>query len=104
METDVSIYKGDRHIILDTKFYRQTFGDRFRVKKLHVEHMYQLFSYLSNSNPQKGRCEGILLYPTVETDLNAQFSILGFPITVRTLNLAQPWQGIHSDLLSLIPT
>ena len=35
METDMSIYKGDRHIILDTKFYRQALGDRFGVKKLH---------------------------------------------------------------------
>jgi 5-methylcytosine-specific restriction endonuclease McrBC regulatory subunit McrC len=26
METDVSIYTGGKHIILDTKFYRQTFG------------------------------------------------------------------------------
>ncbi|SRR6266446_10124461 len=103
METDVSIYTAGRHIILDTKFYRETVSERFGVPKLHVQHVYQLFSYLANSNPVKGRCEGILLYPTVNADLNAQFSVLGFPISVRTLNLAQPWQGIHSDLLNLIP-
>jgi hypothetical protein len=64
--------------------------------------MYQTFSYLANSNPEKGGCEGMLLYPTDDTELNAQFSVLGFPITVRTLNLAQSWQGIHSDLINLI--
>jgi len=102
METDVSIYTRGKHIILDTKSYRQTFGERFGLKKLHVENMYQMFSYLANSNPEKGRCAGMLLYPTVDTELNAQFSVLGFPITVRTVNLAQSWQGIHSDLINLI--
>ncbi len=59
----------------------------------HTVFRYQLFSYLANRYPEKGPCEGILLYPTVDPELHAQFAILDFPITVRTLNLAQPWQG-----------
>jgi 5-methylcytosine-specific restriction enzyme subunit McrC len=102
MKTDFSIDTGTKHIILDTKFYRETLSEFHDVKKLHTEHLYQLFSYLANRDPEKGKCEGILLYPTVDPELQAQFTILGLPITVRTLNLAQPWQSIHSDLLNLI--
>ncbi len=104
METDVSIFTRERHIILDAKFYSETLAGRFDARKIRVEHLYQLFSYLANSDPKKGRGEGILLYPTVDTDLRAQFSVLGFPITVQTLNLGQAWQNIHSDLANLIPT
>jgi len=102
MQTDVSIDVGARHVILDTKFYRETLGGKFGAQKLHTEHLYQLFSYLANRDPDKGKCEGILLYPTVDIDLQAQFSVLDFPVTVRTLNLARPWQKIHSDLASLV--
>jgi 5-methylcytosine-specific restriction enzyme subunit McrC len=104
MQTDVSIDAGTKHFILDTKFYRETLSEYHDTKKLHTEHLYQLFSYLANRDPEKGRCEGILLYPTVDTPLQVQFSVLDFPITVRTLNLAQPWQRIHSDLANLVPT
>ncbi len=103
METDVSIYVGGRHVILDTKFYSDTLGGRFDAGKLRAERLYQLFSYLVNSDLKKGQPEGILLYPTVDVDLNANFSLHSFPIAVRTLNLAQSWQGIHSDLMNLIP-
>jgi len=102
MRTDVSIDTGTKHVILDTKFYRETLSEFRETKKLHTEHLYQLFSYLSNRDPEKGPSEGILLYPTVDTSLQVKFSILDFPITVRTLNLAQPWQDIHSDLANLI--
>jgi Histidine kinase-, DNA gyrase B-, and HSP90-like ATPase len=44
----------------------------------------------------------ILLYPAVDIELDAHFEVLGFPITVRTLNRAQPWHAIHSDLIHLI--
>ena len=103
MQTDVSMDFGARHIILDTKFYRDTLVEYYGSKKLHTEHLYQLFSYLVNRGSEKGSCEGILLYPTVDVDLDSTFTILGFPIRVRTLNLARPWREIHSDLIGLIP-
>lgn len=34
--------------------------------------------------------------------LQARLSVLDFPITVRTLNLAQSWQQIYTDLANLI--
>jgi 5-methylcytosine-specific restriction enzyme subunit McrC len=103
MQTDVTMDLGDRHVILDTKFYRDTLVEYYGSKKLHTEHLYQLFSYLVNWGSEKGPCEGILLYPTVDINLDSRFTILGFPVRVRTLNLARRWQDIHSDLINLIP-
>jgi len=34
--------------------------------------------------------------------LSASFTHKGHKISVRTINLNQPWQGIHQDLLSLV--
>jgi 5-methylcytosine-specific restriction enzyme subunit McrC len=104
MQTDVSMDIDDRHIILDTKYYRDTLVEYYGSKKLRTEHLYQLFSYLVNRGATAGACEGILLYPTVDITLSEQFNILGFQITVRTLNLAQSWQSLHADLYNLIST
>jgi 5-methylcytosine-specific restriction enzyme subunit McrC len=103
MQTDVSMDAVDRHIILDTKFYRNTLTEYRGGKKIHTENLYQLFSYMMNRRPSSLPCEGILLYPTVEESVAADFPILGHTIKVRTLNLAQSWQKIRADLLNLIP-
>ena len=47
-------------------------------------------------------CEMMLLYPTVDSPLNAIFKHMGHKISFRTINLNQPWQGIHRDLLALV--
>jgi 5-methylcytosine-specific restriction enzyme subunit McrC len=44
----------------------------------------------------------ILLYPTVDSELSASYKDKARTISIRTINLDQPWQGIHSDLLGLI--
>jgi hypothetical protein len=92
---------------LVTSFLTQSFTEKplsstTARKKLHTEHLYQLFSYPVNRRSEKGACEGILLYPTVDVDLDSHFTILGFPIRIRTLNLARSWQEIHSDLIEII--
>jgi 5-methylcytosine-specific restriction enzyme subunit McrC len=96
------IERRDLRISREDIRWRETLSEFHDTKKLHTEHLYQLFSYLSNRDPKKGPCEGILLYPTVDTPLQFQFSVFDFPITVQTLNLAQPWQSIHSDLANLV--
>ena len=61
-----------------------------------------MFSYLMNKDCQKEQCEGILLYRTVDIELNAQVVVRGLPIAVQTLNLARPWHRIHTNLVNLI--
>ena len=47
-------------------------------------------------------CQMLLLYPTVNIPLSASFSHKGHKISIRTINLNQPWRDIHRDLLSLV--
>jgi len=94
---------------VDTSFWTQSSiarlsVDRFGIKKIHVEHLYQSFSYLSNSNSQKRKVRGDLALSNGRDISQRAVFHSWLSDYVRTLNLAQPWQGIHSDLLSLIPT
>lgn len=41
-------------------------------------------------------------YPTVDIPLSATYMDRGHKISIRTINLNQPWQGIHQDLLALV--
>ena len=47
-------------------------------------------------------CEMMLLYPTVDSPMSATFTHKGHKIRIRTINLNQPWQSIHQDLLALV--
>jgi len=120
MNMDVSLRDANRTIIIETKFYKKALQKhpRSEVEKVMSDHLYQLFAYLKNleandhnkKNVTRGgddkNAEGILLYPTVNEDLDLRYEIHGHLIRVATINLNQDWQEIHDDLLSLlgIPT
>jgi 5-methylcytosine-specific restriction enzyme subunit McrC len=107
MKTDISIKWPDRYLIIDTKFYKQALGRYYDKETIISGHLYQLFAYLKNlakKRPEYEHCEGMLLYPTVETDLHLQYTLHGHRITVSTIDLAQDWREIHRQLLSLVET
>jgi 5-methylcytosine-specific restriction enzyme subunit McrC len=71
MVTDISIQWPDRYLIIDTKFYKQALQRHYEKESIHSNNLYQIFSYLRNfaqQNPEYENCEGMLLYPTVETE------------------------------------
>jgi len=66
---------------------------------------YAIYAYLNNLPEGKltDICEIMLLYPTVDAPLSALYSDpKGRKIKIRTINLNQPWPGIHDDLLALV--
>ncbi len=101
MQTDLTLEQKDQKIILDTKYYAETFQRHFESRKVHSPHLYQLFAYLKNY-PATGKLRGILLYPTVTQSVSAFFSDEAHQIQVQTLDLNQHWSGIHRDLLELV--
>jgi 5-methylcytosine-specific restriction enzyme subunit McrC len=101
MQTDISIVKANRKIIIDTKYYRDTLSQHFDASKIRSEHLYQLLRYLLNIKKNGQELEGIILYPTVDQPLRLSYSILGIPVKIKTLDLARPWQDIHDDLMQL---
>jgi 5-methylcytosine-specific restriction enzyme subunit McrC len=105
MTTDIHLEKADRHIIIDTKYYKESLQEHFGKQSIHSEHLYQLFSYLKNAEP-RGReylnAEGILLYPAIGEKLSIKAEIQGHPVRVCSINLDQPWQMIRTDLLEIL--
>jgi len=101
MEADAILESTDRRIILDTKFYRQALSGR----TLRSENLYQLLAYLRNRqalHPEGPKHEGVLLYPVVAEPLRVDIRLEGFRVQVLGIDLAQPWQRIHRDLLAVL--
>ena len=102
MQTDISVVKNRQKIIIDTKYYQNTLSDHRGAKRIHSDHLYQILSYLTNAQTPGESIEGILLYPFVDKTLKERYRILGINIRVETLNLAQPWNLLHNDLMQLV--
>jgi 5-methylcytosine-specific restriction enzyme subunit McrC len=100
MQTDISIRRGSEHRIIDAKYYQRTMSEYLGSEKFHSNNLYQLMSYLSNSvRPETNRIYGMLIYPQVERKINEDYRIQDFDIGIRTIDLNQPWQMVHSDLM-----
>jgi 5-methylcytosine-specific restriction enzyme subunit McrC len=105
MQTDISLISPSRKIVVDTKYYRSALQTHYDKETIRSNNLYQLFAYLKNLEPrgeENTNCEGILLYPTVETELDEECIIQGHRILFRSINLNQDWKCIHKDLMSII--
>ncbi len=106
MQTDISLTSiaADRKIIIDTKYYKEALKSNYDKDRIISANLYQIYAYLEHVPPlETGTpCEGMLLYPSVDTSLNLSYDIKGYPISIRTINLHQPWQQIHRELLDII--
>lgn len=105
MQTDISIDNKEKKFIIDTKYYTEALVEYYDKKKIRSANIYQIHAYLKNIEKKGGvniNCAGILLYPTVTTILEEKATISGHDIYFKTIDLNQPWQNIHRDLLKII--
>jgi 5-methylcytosine-specific restriction enzyme subunit McrC len=104
MITDIVLESADRRIILDTKFYSQSFAGSGRRRRIISEHLYQVLTYPHNRDAHVPGPphEGMLLYPVIRDQFSFQYTLLGHRFTVCSLDLNQPWQSIHDDLLGIL--
>lgn len=103
METDISIRKGLRRIIIDTKYYSQTLSKYYDAEKVHSANLYQLMTYLRSTELADDEIlEGMLLYPTVDRSISSKYVIEGFPVTIATVDLNREWSLIRDDLRALV--
>lgn len=104
MRTDIVLdnRKDGSRLIIDTKFYPDalTIRNYSDTKKLISANLYQMYAYLGNDD-RKGAM-GILLYPTVDQELNLNYHISEHPLIIRTLNLNQEWADIEKRLMSFL--
>ncbi|WP_171909418.1 restriction endonuclease [Paenibacillus sp. GP183] len=103
MQTDISLIGSTRKIIIDTKYYKETFRKNYGKETIHSSHLYQMFSYMSHVEiTQDQNLEGILLYPSIKENVKLSYMFNGCRFSVRSINLYQDWKQIHKDLIELI--
>lgn len=105
MRTDLFLSSPTRRIIIDTKYYRDAFQERFGSKSFRSENLYQLFAYLKNAEalgPDFAVVEGMLLYPAVDQSIDSQYEVQGHTLRIVTIDLDQEWAAIASGLKSLL--
>ena len=105
MIADVYLKGPQRRLIIDTKYYAKCLQQSlYGSESFQSGNLYQLFAYLKNAAADAAfaGCEGMLLYPEVSKSMRERYDVQGHCMTVATINLAQPWQQISDDLLSLL--
>ncbi|HEX7860259.1 MAG TPA: 5-methylcytosine-specific restriction endonuclease system specificity protein McrC [Verrucomicrobiae bacterium] len=103
MVTDISLTSRTRKIVIDCKFTPEATQRHYEAEKLRSAHLYQINAYMDNlKGDAANACEMMLLYPMMDAPLAANFTHKGHKIGIRTINLDQPWNLIHRDLLALI--
>lgn len=102
MEGDVLLTDATQRVLLETKFTPWPLTRGSRGTKLSSGHLYQLHTYLAHFVDRALPLTGVLLYAQVDDPLRLDYTLAGHRLLVRTLDLAQPWPGIHQDLLGLV--
>jgi 5-methylcytosine-specific restriction enzyme subunit McrC len=86
-----------KQLIIDTKFYSNILSTYFDKSSLKSENLYQIYSYVNNSL-FFGEIRGMLLYATLEEEIDLDYKIEEHIIYIKTLNLNQNWNGINKRL------
>lgn len=105
MRTDIVVENKieKTQLIIDTKYYAKALvsSNWTEIEKVRTAHLFQILAYVNNSKFD-GTISGMLLYPMVNKEINAEFPIGGKKIAVRTLDLNTEWSGIKDRLLSFV--
>jgi 5-methylcytosine-specific restriction enzyme subunit McrC len=107
MRTDVTLRTTGLVLVVDAKYYLNTLQEYRGHATIRSGHLYQLFTYLKNvaaTTIAHEDVEGLLIYPLTTRPLYVDLRIHGHRMRVTTLDLSQPWSGIHADLLMLLPS
>ena len=108
MEIDILLEENNnRTIIIDAKFYKDTFDNRFNKERIKSSNLYQMFAYMKNYEKTNKNLsiEGILIYPAVknyETIDPIKVKIDGHLLKMKILDLNKEWDEISHRLLDII--
>jgi 5-methylcytosine-specific restriction enzyme subunit McrC len=105
METDISIRDPGCTLIIDTKYYGDMFSSRYDSESIWSGHIYQIFAYVKNLEARGGadaHAKGMLLYPAVDKKTRLRFDMHGHELQVCTINLAQDWRDLRTEMLGLL--
>ena len=103
MQSDITLQKDDRVLIIDAKYYEHTMQERFGTPKVRSQHLYQLFTYVKNRQADRvhpAQVSGLLLYARTEEEppLHESYQMSGNRIGVQTLDLDCDFSVIRQRL------
>lgn len=106
MQTDITLQKGDKTLIIDAKYYGKSMIESYDKATLRSAHLYQIFAYVKNMDTKNtGSVSGLLLYAKTEEEVfpnGEPFIIGGNSIGARTLDLNQEFNVLASQLDDIV--
>ena len=106
MQTDITLQKDDKTLIIDAKYYGKTMIQSYTKETLRSAHLYQILAYVNNMDTEHtGNVSGLLLYAKTEDEMfpdGEPFVIGGNSIGARTLDLNQKFDKIANRLESIV--
>lgn len=108
MQSDITIQKGNKVLIIDTKYYTHTMQEQYGVRKLRSAHLYQIFTYVKNKvyafGEQESCVSGLLLYARTDEAIQPDetYCMHGNQIEVKTLDLSCPFSVIEEQLQAIV--
>ena len=102
--------RGSDVLIIDAKYYAATTQRHYDARNIHSGNLYQIFTYVKNKEAELAavggphRVSGTLLYAKTDEEVQpgATYSMSGNKVSVATLDLNLPFDGIRSQLDSIV--
>lgn len=104
MQTDIALEHKGTVLIIDAKYYEHITQVQFDKHTLHSGNLYQIFTYVKNKEyelrDKDHTVSGMLLYAKTDEEIYPDnvYQMSGNQITVRTLDLNQPFDEIAGQL------
>lgn len=104
MQSDITLSYGKKTLIIDAKCYSKNTQSQYDKRTIHSGNLYQIFTYVKNKTLQDGftdhEVSGLLLYAKTADEIqpDGDFSMSGNKISVKTLDLNQPFEVIAKHL------
>lgn len=106
MRSDVVLTGGDKVLIIDAKFYKNTMQEYYHHHSVNSANFYQIFAYVENAQIQERsrKVSGMLLYAKTDEEIlpYLHVRIAGKDFAVRTLDLALPFKEIAAQLDGIV--
>ena len=108
MQSDITLSFGKKTLIIDAKCYTKNTQSQYDKHSIHSGNLYQIFTYVKNKTLQTGftdhEVSGLLLYARTADEIqpDGDFSISGNKISVKTLDLNQPFNEIAEQLNKIV--
>jgi 5-methylcytosine-specific restriction enzyme subunit McrC len=104
MRTDITIRGADHCMVIDAKYYRESFAEYHGKHTIRSGHLYQIHSYCrvsATTDLRQRPWSGALVYARSHEEFKTVFDLKGFPIQVIGLDLETSSAAILDRLRSI---